>query len=171
MLRQDLAWGMVKYSTLWDETTLRQKGVVHERTSTFGYSLQKRERPIAQIKVLTVSFVVLIPPYSQSEMADAHPQATSFECPMDFCVEFWNLAKKWYKDPYVVYKFVFIIAIPALLVIFGIVGNLLSFAVLATRKLTSATLLLRVLAIADTSVLISIFLFHSLPHLEKLNMI
>ena len=104
-------------------------------------------------------------------MADAHPQATSFECPMDFCVEFWNLAKKWYKDPYVVYKFVFIIAIPALLVIFGIVGNLLSFAVLATRKLTSATLLLRVLAIADTSVLISIFLFHSLPHLEKLNMI
>ena len=76
--------------------------------------------------------------------------------------EFQNAVNKknnWYRNGRDVYQFVFKACVPAILLLFGLVGNGFSVAVLRRRTLSSATLLLITLAFVDSLVLIIGFVF------------
>ena len=77
----------------------------------------------------------------------------------------------WYRNGRYVYQFVFAICVPAFLVLFGLLGNGLSIAVLRRRKLSSATMLLITLAIVDSLMLTMGFLFEGFPHVGALELV
>ena len=90
----------------------------------------------------------------------------------DFVEQSWeefhaaiNRRNNWYRNGRDVYQFVFTICVPAFLMLFGLLGNGLSIAVLKRRKLSSATLLLITLAIVDSLLLIFGFTFEGIPQL------
>ena len=77
----------------------------------------------------------------------------------------------WYRNWRDVYQFVFTICVPVFLVLFGVLGNSLSVAVLKRRKMSSATMLLITLAVVDSVLLVLAFLFEALPLFRTLGLV
>ena len=82
-----------------------------------------------------------------------------------------DLSNNWYQEPKKIYKFVFGLLIPALLMLLGLVGNSLSIAVLIRRSVkSSATVLLITMAVVDSVTIVIVVFVETLPYMEELRL-